>query len=119
MSLAKLGRKASADKIPVRFPNAETRNLSAGPSSEISKAVIETFAASFLEHPVVLWLSTSDDKVVARDDEMAAKIGLKIEADRNLPDIILVGIARDYPLLVFVGVVATYGPVSDCRQRAN
>lgn len=118
LSLAKLGHKTGTDKILVHFPNGETRNLSAGPSSEISKKVIETFATSFLEHPVVLWLSTSDDKVVARDDDMAAKIGLKIEADRNLPDIILVDIAPEDPLLIFIEVVATDGPVSDRRQRA-
>ena len=118
LSLAKLGHKGSDDRILVAFPNGETRKLSAGPSSEISKAVIEVFALSFLEHPIVLWLSTSDNKVVAHDDEMAAKIGLKIDADRNLPDIILVDIAPDDPLLVFIEVVATDGPISDRRQRA-
>lgn len=118
LSLAKLGHKVGDDKILVNFPNGETRKLSAGPSSEISRSVIESFAPAFLEQPVVLWLSTSDDKVVAKDDEMAAKIGLKIEADRNLPDIILVDIAPDDPLLVFIEVVATDGPVSDRRQRA-
>jgi hypothetical protein len=118
LSLASLGHKAGTDKILVAFPNGETRKLSAGPSSEISKAVIENFAIYFLEHPVVLWLSTSDDKVVARDDEMAAKIGLKIEADKNLPDIILVDLAPDDPLLVFIEVVATDGPMSERRQQA-
>jgi len=118
LSLASLGHKAGSDKILVSFPNGETRKLSAGPSSEISKAVIESFAAAFLEQPVVLWLSTSDDKVVTRDDEMAAKIGLKIEADKNLPDIILVDLGPDDPLLVFIEVVATDGPISERRQQA-
>jgi hypothetical protein len=118
LSLASLGHKGGDDKILVSFPNGETRKLSAGPSSEISKAVIENFAKSFLEHPIVLWLSTSDDKVVARDDEMAAKIGLKIEADRNLPDIILVDIAPVDPLVVFIEVVATDGAISERRQHA-
>ncbi len=118
LSLASLGHKGGDDKILVRFPNGETRKLSAGPSSEISKAVIEIFAASFLEQAVVLWLSTSDDKVVARDDEMALKIGLKIEADKNLPDIILVDIAPEDTLLVFIEVVATDGAISERRQNA-
>jgi len=63
--------------------------MAPGPSSLISRAVIQDFAPRFLAHPAVLWLSESSNKVVARDDDVASRIGLKIETDRNLPDIIL------------------------------
>jgi len=56
----------------------------------ISKAVIEEFARRYLKNPAVLWISESGAKVVARDDELATQLKLKISADRNLPDIILV-----------------------------
>jgi hypothetical protein len=118
LSLAGLGKKGSGGKVLVTFPDGETRKLSAGPSSEISKAVVEVFSKFFLEQPVVLWLSTSDDKVVARDDKVAASIGLKIESDKNLPDMILVDLAPEDPLLVFVEVVATDGAITDRRQTA-
>jgi len=118
ISLANLGAGANGERVLVTFPNQETRNLSPGLSSAISKAVIEVFARIFLEEPVVLWLSTSGNKVVARDDEMAASIGLKIEADKNLPDIILVDIGPKDPLLIFVEVVATDGAITDRRQEA-
>jgi hypothetical protein len=74
----------------VTFPNAETRKLAHGPSSVISKAVIEEFANRFLIRPGVLFLSESGNKVVKRDDELARSIGLRIPADRHLPDILLV-----------------------------
>lgn len=90
LSLAGLGAKNDNRLILVTFPNKETRSMAAGPSAEISKAVIEVFAHLFLQNPALLWLSSSDDKVVARDDKLAASIGLRIEADKNLPDIILV-----------------------------
>lgn len=118
LSLAALGSKSNQDFVLVTFPNRETRNLTAGPSAEISKAVIEVFAPIFLEIPGVLWLSTSDDKVVARDDKLAATVGLKIEAGRNLPDIILVDLAPENPLLVFIEVVATDGAVTERRKKA-
>lgn len=118
VSLAKLDAGGSGSNVLITFPNQETRKLSAGPSSEISKSVIEVFAKQFLESPVVLWLSTSEDKVVTRDDRVAASIGLKIDAARNLPDIILVDLGPEDPLVVFIEVVATDGAVTDRRQKA-
>jgi BsuBI/PstI restriction endonuclease domain/BsuBI/PstI restriction endonuclease HTH domain len=111
---------SSSEGVVVRFPNDETRRMAAGPSSEISRAVIEEFAPRFLIDPAVLWLSESATKVVERDDQLAKDIGLTIESDRNLPDIILVdrGTGPTDFLLVFVEVVATDGPVTQARVDA-
>jgi hypothetical protein len=87
----------------------------------ISKAVIEEFARRYLKNPAVLWISESGAKVVARDDELATQLKLKISADRNLPDIILVDLGdgkNGGMVLVFVEVVATDGPVTAQRQEA-
>lgn len=118
VSLMQAGTAASKTAVSVRFPNGETRNLAPGPSSVISKAVVEDFAPAFLQVPAVLWLSESGNKVVARDDGIAASIGLKIEADRDLPDLILADLGPTDPLIVFVEVVATDGPISRRRQAA-
>lgn len=118
LRLASLGKNQSSTNLLVTFPNKETRTITAGPSSIISKAVIEVFAPMFLDNPAVLWLSTSDGKVVTRDEKVASLIGLKIEADKNLPDIILVDLAAKHPLLVFVEVVATDGAITNRRQEA-
>jgi hypothetical protein len=105
-------------EILVTFPNGETRRMAPGPSSVISKAVIEEFAARFLHSPAVVFLSESANKVVSRDNELAAAIGLKIESDRNLPDIVLADLGPEHPLLVFVEVVATDGAVTPARKIA-
>jgi hypothetical protein len=110
--------RASADQVLVSFPNGETRRMNPGPSSEITKAVVEVFAPTFLAEPAVVFLSESGNKVVARDDELARSIGLSIQADKNLPDTILVDLGPAHPLLVFVEVVATDGPISQRRKRA-
>ena len=60
----------------------------------ISKAVVEVFAPTFLAKPAVLWLSESGNKVVVRDDKIAALLGLKIQPDKYLPDLILVDLAH-------------------------
>lgn len=100
------------------FANGETRRLAEGPSSVIAKAVVEEFAARFLERPAVLWLSESATKEEARDVELARQLGITIEADRNLPDLILVDIGPEEPLFVFVEVVATDGAITEARREA-
>jgi hypothetical protein len=119
--LLRRGAATTGEGIMVTFPNGETRRMAPGPSSIISKAVLEEFAKRFLHAPAVLWVSESGAKVVSRDDELAAKIKLKISADRNLPDIILADLGdakgRDV-LLIFIEVVATDGPVTKQRRDA-
>ena len=112
------GAIASAGGVMVTFPNGETRKLAYGPSSVISKAVIEEFSKRFLGQPGVIFLSESGNKVLKRDDVLANAIGLKIPADKYLPDILLVDLSPKEPLIVFVEVVATDGPISGPRKEA-
>jgi len=118
VSIMLSGAAGGDSKVLVTFPSGETRNMEPGPSSLISKAVVEVFGPAFLESPAVLWLSESGNKVVVRDDKLASMIGLKIEADKYLPDLILVDLAPTDPLLVFCEVVATDGAVNSSRQAA-
>lgn len=112
------GAVESQERVLITFPSGETRQMEPGPSSVISKAVIEEFLPRFLERPGVIWLSESSNQVVARDDQLAKEIGLTIHSDRTLPDMILLDLGPDQPLLVFVEVVATAGHVSEARQTA-
>ena len=116
-----LNRKRAVDasgQVLVTFPNGETRAMTPGASTEIAKAVIEVFAPKFLEQPGVVFLSESGNKVVARDDDLAKSIGLNISPDKNLPDIVMVDLGPKHPLIVFVEVVATDGPVNEARKQA-
>lgn len=112
------GAVADGERLLVKFPNGETRAMAPGPSSDITKAVVEVFAPSFLAKPGVIWLSESSNKVVARDDQLAKSIGLNIAMDKHLPDIVLVDLGPEHPLLVFIEVVATDGPVNEPRRKA-
>ena len=118
VTIMRRGAVAREGRVLVTFPSGETRHMEPGPSSVISKAVIEEFTPRFLQQPGVIWLSESRNQVVARDDRLAQDIGLTIRPDRNLPDLILVDLGPAESLLVFVEVVATAGPVSEARQAA-
>ena len=106
------------ERVLVTFPDGETRHMEPGPSSLISRAVVEEFARRFLEQPAVIWLSESKNRVVTRDDGLAQEIGLVIQPDRNLPDLILVDLGPESPLLVFVEIVATSGEINEDRRSA-
>lgn len=112
------GAAHSKSGVMVTYPNGETRKLATGPSSFITKAVIEEFAPRFLTNPAVIFLSESGNKVVSRDDELATSIGLNIPADKYLPDILLVDLGPAEPLIIFVEVIATDGPISPSRKEA-
>lgn len=118
VSIILSGASAGNSGLLVTFPSGETRQLAPGPSSIISKAVVEVFAPKFLIEPAVLWLSESGNKVVLRDDRIAAAIGLKIEAAKNLPDMILADLGGGSVRLLFVEVVATDGAITERRRNA-
>lgn len=109
---------AAQSRVLVSLPNGETRQMEAGPSSVITKAVVEIFARRFLGNPAVLWISESGNKVIQRDDQLARALNLTIEADKLLPDTILVDLAPAEPLIVFVEAVATAGEISEARRAA-
>ena len=118
IAIVRKGAAGGGEYELVTFPNGETRRMTTSPSADISKAVIEIFAPKFLQKPGVISLSESGNKVVARDNELAKAIGLNIPADKSLPDIVLVDLGPTHPLLVFVEVVHTDGPVNDARKIA-
>jgi hypothetical protein len=118
IALVRQGAAAGGSQVLVTYPNGETRRMAVGPSTPITKAVIEVFARRFLQNPAVLLLSESANKIVDRDDKLARTIGLTIAIDKNLPDAILVDLGPAHPLLVFVEAVATDGPVNDRRKKA-
>ena len=123
IAILRSGAVAGGMEVLVTLPNGQSRSMATGPSSVISKAVLEEFAPRFLARPGLLWLSESGNKVVAQDNELAQAAGLTIDPDRNLPDMILVDLGPDVvpppqPLLVFIEVVATDGPITEARRTA-
>lgn len=109
---------AATDRIKISFPNGEVRLMRPGPSTIISKAVVEEFAVRFLQEPGVIFISESADKVVARDEQLARSIGLNLDFQRNLPDIVLADVAVAAPKVVFIEVVATNGAITPQRMEA-
>lgn len=120
ITLIKKGLGKGTNEVVVAYPNGLTRTLAPGPSSILSKAVIEEFAPRYLEAPGVLWLSESASKVRDYDEDLARTLELRIDPAKDLPDIILVDLGKSGGeiLIVFVEVVATDGPINERRKAA-
>lgn len=118
ISLLRQGVASATDRVAVVFPNRTVRQLTPGPSSVISKAVVEIFAPAFLYQPAVLLLSESGEKIVAQEERLISSMGLKIDRAKVLPDILFFDLEAGKGLLVFVEVVATDGPISESRKQA-
>jgi hypothetical protein len=108
----------SGAHVLVTLPNGETRQMAPGPSSLLSKEVIEVFAPRFLAESALIFLSESGNKVVLEDQRLARALGIHIAPDRNLPDIILADIGPKKPILVFVEIVVTDGAITRPRMEA-
>ena len=120
MALLTAGKMKLEDEVLVNCPDGTVAKLSPGPSSIISKGVVEQFASSFLAAPALLWLSESGAKVRYQDEKMTKALGLAIDQSKILPDIILanVGETGEDTQLVFVEVVASDGPMNQARRDA-
>lgn len=121
LKIMKHSKSQNAGSVQITLPDGAIRTLEPGPSSHISKAVIEEFAPRFLKTPHVLWLSESGNKVVAQDEMLTKELGLNIDPSRALPDIILVDLGAETSgadmLVVFTEVVASDGPVDRKRKE--
>jgi hypothetical protein len=73
LRIVRHGRTSAEGAVTVKLPSGETRNMQAGPSSQITKHVVEAFAQRFLMNPAIIWISESGNKVVQRDDSLARR----------------------------------------------
>lgn len=101
----------------VRLPTGETRRLAPGPSTDLTREVVESFAPRFLGKPAVILISESARKLMFHDRELARKIGFDVDPASTLPDLLLVDLAVTGMLFVFVEVVHTDGEINRRRKE--
>lgn len=117
LALSRRGVGAQNENVLVTLPSGETRSLSPCPSSLLSKEVVEVFAPRFLREPAVILLSESARKITYRDEDISRAIGLNIRSSGTLPDVVLVDLGAEPPLLVFVECVISDGAITERRRQ--
>ena len=116
LALSHRGSRPSEDRPLVTLPNGETRRLAAGPSSALTKSVVESFAPRFLRKPAVVVISESARKLTYTDQQLAHMIGFDIDVGRTLPDVVLADLEEPL-LIVFVECVVSDGEVNAGRKE--
>jgi hypothetical protein len=116
MALKAQGLQAKEGDLLIDMPDGTRIRISAGPSSQIAKALIEEFATRHLVNPAVLWLSASDKKAFPQFVEISESVGLKIDVGTTLPDLILADMREPIKFL-FCEIVATDGAITDARKQ--
>lgn len=117
LALSRRGADARSEHVLVTLPNGETKRQAPGPSAILTKAVVELFAPRFLANPAVILLSESARKMSYSDEEVARAIGFHLNVSGTLPDVVLVDLDAEPPLLVFVECVASDGSVTERRKQ--
>jgi hypothetical protein len=117
MALRAGGATAREGDVFIELPDGERLRIAGGDSARIVKGLIEQFAAKHLDEPSVLWLSASDKKAYPQYVARAATVGLHLDLNAELPDLILVDLGAQ-TRFYFCEVVATDGAVTEDRKQA-
>lgn len=117
MALLAKGIDAKSGDVLIEMPDGTRIRVSAGPSAVITKGLIENFAPRHLAKPAVVWLSASDQKSYPQFVALSASVGLHLDLNAELPDLILVDLGEP-SRFYFCEVVASDGPVTVERKKA-
>ena len=121
-ALVRASAVTASGNIIIQFPGGSSIVVPPGPSSRITKAVVEVFAPVFLADPRVVWVSDSATKRPYRDAPLESALQIALDAAQLLPDVVMVDLSppgRDGKvLIVFVEVVASDGQVTEQRKQA-
>jgi len=110
-------RETQAGELEVTLPDGKTRSLEPGAASLIAKGVVELWAPTRLEDPVVLAISQPGDKLYGVDARVLRLLKIRLNISRLLPDLIVADLRTDGPATFWlVEVVATDGPVTTQRK---
>lgn len=110
-------RARVAESEAVILPNGQQRILEPGGASRILKGVIESWAQARLYDAEVLAISQPGDKVYVADQARLAALGLRIDVQTLLPDLLIMDIGAPRPTFWIIEVVWSDGEISDARKE--
>ncbi|MGH2970666.1 MAG: BsuBI/PstI family type II restriction endonuclease, partial [Gaiellaceae bacterium] len=102
------------DSVVVSLPGRGDRHLPPGSSSAITAKVISELGPRLLQKPYPLAICHSRDPVAAEDARELDKVGLSLDRDLALPDVMLIDAADG--TFWFIEVVVTGGPIHEGRR---
>jgi type II restriction enzyme len=106
-------KKRKLNLIPVRLPDGQIINLSAGRHNEVQAAIVEMFAPRFANGGILLYLSDTAKKNFFVDVSISQELGIAFDQHSKLPDVVIYDPKRIW--LFLIEAVTSHGPVSPKR----
>ena len=101
-------------RVPVRAREGQSIYLSAGPHSDLIRAIIEDFGPTYVPGGELVYVGDTGAKWGYFDDQLLASLGVQVGQHGKMPDVIIYDRERNW--LVLVEAVSSSGPVDSGRH---
>lgn len=113
--VARYAREREQSRVPVEIAPGKRITLSSGEHSELIRAIIENFAPRFAPGSVLVYVGDTGDKWGYFDEDLLAKLGVRVDSHGKMPDVVLYYTEKNWLLLV--ESVTSHGPVDSKRHH--
>lgn len=107
-------KEREQNRVPVEISPEQKITLSPGEHSELIRAIIEDFAPRFALGSVLVYIGDTEDKWGYFDENLLAKLGVRVDSHGKMPDVVLYYTEKSWLLLV--ESVTSHGPVDGKRH---
>lgn len=112
--VARYAKERAQNRIPVQIALGKEITLSPGEHSALIKAIIEDFAPRFAPRSILVYVGDTGDKWAYFDAPRLVELGVEIESDGKMPDVVLHYTAKNW--LLVIESVTSHGPVDGKRH---
>lgn len=101
-------------RVPVRVRDNQKITLSAGPHSDLIRAIIEDFGSNYVPNGELVYVGDTGAKWGYFDIKLLASLGVQVGQHGKMPDVVMYDCERNW--LVLIEAVASGGPVDSGRH---
>lgn len=112
--VARYAREREQNRVPVEISPGKKITLGPGEHSELIRDLIENFAPRFAPGSVLVYVGDTEDKWGYFDEDLLAKLGVRVDSHGKMPDVVLYYAEKNWLLLV--ESVTSHGPVDGKRH---
>lgn len=111
---AQYARARDRHRVPVRVRDSQEITLSAGPHSDLIRAIIEDFGSNYVPGGELVYVGDTGAKWGYFDIQLLSSLGVQVGQHGKIPDVVMYDRERNW--LVLVEAVASGGPVDSGRH---
>lgn len=112
--VARYAMEREQNRVPVEISPGKQITLSPGEHSELIRTIIENFAPRFAPGSVLVYIGDTEDKWGYFDEDLLAKLGVRVDSHGKMPDVVLYYTEKNWLLLI--ESITSHGPVDGKRH---